>query len=144
MRTSRIAVLSALIAVAVLGGPAAAHAADADGAAPSATASSATAIGSSASGSSASGSSASGSSASGATATGFSASDLTAGGPLATTARGAEAGALAGWREGPYTDPGIAAAAAQLTLAVGRATAYYLTQVWDTVRQTTNWWIHYT
>jgi hypothetical protein len=110
MRTSRIAVPTVLIAVAVLGGPAAAHAADADGA----------------------------------TATGFSASGLTAGGPLATTARGAGAGAFAGWREGPYTDPEIAAAAAQLTLAVGRATAYYLTQVFDTVRQTTNWWIHYT
>ncbi|MFJ8589250.1 hypothetical protein ACIRD2_31960 [Streptomyces sp. NPDC093595] len=119
MRTSKMAVLAALIAVTVLGGPAAAHAADADGATPSATPS--------------------GSTASGAAATG-----LTAGGPLTTTARGAEAGALAGWREGPYTDPEIAAAAAQLTLAVGRATAYYLTQVWDTVRQTTNWWIHYT
>ncbi|MGA5421013.1 hypothetical protein [Streptomyces lavendulocolor] len=61
-----------------------------------------------------------------------------------TTARTAAPAAAAGWREGPYSDPEIAAAAAQLTIGIGRATAYYLVQVWDTVRQTTNWWIHYT
>lgn len=65
----------------------------------------------------------------------------TVSGTHTTTARTA---ALAGWREGPYSDPEIAAAAAQLTIGIGRATAYYLVQVWDTVRQTTNWWIHYT
>ncbi|GAA2435952.1 hypothetical protein [Streptomyces lavendulocolor] len=61
-----------------------------------------------------------------------------------TTARTAASAVAAGWREGPYSDPEIAAAAAQLTIGIGRATAYYLVQVWDTVRQTTNWWIHYT
>ncbi|GGU49396.1 hypothetical protein [Streptomyces lavendofoliae] len=67
-----------------------------------------------------------------------------ASGTPTATGRSDQAGALAGWREGPYLDPGIAAAAAQLTIGIGRASSYYLVQVWDTVRQTTNWWIHYT
>ncbi|MGA5411241.1 hypothetical protein ACPCSC_28795 [Streptomyces lavendulocolor] len=76
--------------------------------------------------------------------TGTGAGAATVSGTPTTTARTAASAAAAGWREGPYSDPEIAAAAAQLTIGIGRATAYYLVQVWDTVRQTTNWWIHYT
>ncbi|MFF9869614.1 hypothetical protein ACF1G0_30165 [Streptomyces sp. NPDC013953] len=60
------------------------------------------------------------------------------------TAHRAEAGAQTLRREGPYPNPEIATGAAQLTIALGLATGYYLVQVWDTVRQTTNWWINYT
>ncbi|MGA4956440.1 hypothetical protein [Streptomyces lavendulocolor] len=75
---------------------------------------------------------------------GTGAGTATVSGTPTTTARTAASAAAAGWREGPYSNPEIAAAAAQLTIGIGRATAYYLVQVWDTVRQTTNWWIHYT
>ncbi|MFG3507001.1 hypothetical protein ACGF5F_15970 [Streptomyces sp. NPDC047821] len=60
------------------------------------------------------------------------------------TAQRAEAATQTLRREGPYPNAEIAAAAAQLTIALGRASGYYLVQVWDTVRQTTNWWINYT
>ncbi|WP_336317715.1 hypothetical protein [Streptomyces lavendofoliae] len=115
MRVTTIAVVSAL-AVAVVGGSSAAHAAEPDSATPTATATIPATIPAITSGS----------------------------GTPAATGRSDRAGALAGWREGPYLDPGIATAAAQLTIGIGRASSYYLVQVWDTVRQTTNWWIHYT
>ncbi|MGI5478880.1 hypothetical protein [Streptomyces lavendofoliae] len=115
MRVTTIAVVSAL-AVAVVGGASAVHAAEPDTTAPTTTP----------------------------TTTATIPATTPASGAATATGRSGQAGALTGWREGPYLDPGIATAAAQLTIGIGRATSYYLVQVWDTVRQTTNWWIHYT